>query len=84
MGKLVKIKNKNCTFFLDGRNIFVVLEGGLSQKFIIQTSAFKVLDQYSYVELVDSIYKRRFIDMSSLSAHIMNKYRLVPTARNLI
>lgn len=83
MGKLVKIQNKKCTFYLDGRSIFVVLNGTLSQKFVIQTTSFKPLDQYAYVALVDCIYKRKFIDTDALGAHITSKYRLVPTARNL-
>lgn len=83
MGALIKIKNKKCTFYLDGRSVYIRMNDGLSQKFVIQTKSFKVLDQYAYAELVDRIYKRKFSDINCVNKFILNRHRLVPTARNL-
>lgn len=82
MGALIKIKSSNYTFYNDGRNVYLKTNGALTQKFVIQTTDFKILDQYGYAELVNAIYRKKINDTESLSSHIRH-YRLVPTARTL-
>lgn len=83
MGTPVRIKSDKYTFYLDGKRIYVDLNDGLKQKFVIQTYEFTELDQYSYAHLMDSIYRRKIKNTVSLNEFLMSKYRLVPTLRKL-
>lgn len=82
MGRLIKIKSGKYTFYLDGRTIYLVLNS-LNQKYIIQTFDYMKLDQYDYAELVDSLYRRKIHNTDTLNQHIISRFRLSSTAREL-
>lgn len=82
MGSMVKIKSGRYQWWCDGRNIFVKIDDGLDQKFIIQTKDFKAIDQYGFAFLIDQIYRKKVRDTDSFLKSI-SKYRLVSTSRHL-
>lgn len=83
MGKIVKVRSRAYTFYLDGRRIFIKLDGVISQQFTIKTFDNAELTDEDYVNLIDAIYRKRIVDTQTLNNRLFSKYRLVTTNRIL-
>lgn len=85
MNRVIKVRcGKIYIFYLDGKRIYLKIIGTINQQYVIQTFDMEKLNDMQYVNLVDSIYRKRIKDTATLNEHLYSRYRLVPTNKKLV
>lgn len=83
MGKLLKVINKNYTFYLSVKSIHLKVNNQLGQQFKIISRDGTALSGQCHLELLDNIYRRKITDTASFNEHIFSKYRLEAVSKKL-
>ena len=87
MGKVITVKNKYCTFYLEAKKVFVKLNDGINPTFVLETAdprrktPIGKLKDAEWLDVVDMIYRRKITDRNKFNELIYNRYRLTATGR---
>jgi hypothetical protein len=84
MRKMVRVRSGRYYFYLDGKKIYIRIEGVLNQQFVIDTFTREKMDDLDFMRLVDCIYRKKIVNTDTLNEHLYSKFRLVPTNKRLI
>lgn len=85
MTRIIKVRcGKSYVFYLDGKRIYVKINGILNQQFLVQSVTMEKMSDHDYVNLVDAIYRKRIRDTATLNEHLYSKFRLVSTSKKLV